>query len=60
MSELHVQLRKRRAEYIAFHSGTFWWLDYNKEFAAHLRQTAQLVEANTDYAIYRLSEAPAD
>jgi hypothetical protein len=52
------KLRSRGADYFVFYAGTLWWLDYYKEFAAHLRQSAELIEATPEFAIYRLTPLP--
>ena len=49
------QLRRHGATHITFYSGTFWWLDYYKEFAHHLDQTATLMEATPQFRIYKLN-----
>ena len=49
------QLRRHGATHLTFYSGTFWWLDYYKEFAHHLDQTATLMEATPQFRIYKLN-----
>jgi hypothetical protein len=49
------KLRSHGANYLVFYAGTLWWLDYYKEFAARLRETAELIEATPEFAIYRLT-----
>jgi 4-amino-4-deoxy-L-arabinose transferase-like glycosyltransferase len=49
------KLRKRGATHLVFYSGTFWWLDYYKEFAEHVDQTATLMEATPQFKIYKLN-----
>ena len=51
------KLRGRGATYLVFYAGTQWWLDYYKEFADHLANTATLVEQTREFTIYRLNVA---
>lgn len=51
------RLRSRGATHMAFYSGTFWWLDYYKEFAEHLAQSATLMETTPQFKIYKLEPA---
>jgi len=51
------QLRGRGATHLVFISSTFWWLDYYREFAQHLAKSATLVEATSEFRIYRLNLA---
>jgi 4-amino-4-deoxy-L-arabinose transferase-like glycosyltransferase len=48
------KLRSRGATHLVFYAGTQWWLDYYKEFADHLANTATLVEQTREFTIYRL------
>lgn len=50
-------LRSRGATHLVFYAGTQWWLDYYKEFADHLANTATLVEQTPQFTIYRLNAA---
>ena len=52
------KLRGRGATHLVFYAGTQWWLDYYKEFAEHLAMNATLVEANSEFAIYKLTPSP--
>jgi 4-amino-4-deoxy-L-arabinose transferase-like glycosyltransferase len=52
------KLRGRGATHLVFYAGTQWWLDYYKEFADHLANTATLVEQTREFTIYRLNGAP--
>jgi hypothetical protein len=52
------KLRSRGATHLVFYAGTQWWLDYYKEFADHLANTATLVEQTREFTIYRLNVAP--
>jgi len=52
------KLRSRGATHLVFYAGTRWWLDYYKEFADHLANTATLVEQTREFTIYRLNLAP--
>jgi hypothetical protein len=47
-------LKARGATHIAFYSDTFWWLEYYKEFAQELDNTATIVESEPGFRIYRL------
>jgi len=48
------KLRSRGATHLVFYPGTEWWLDYYKEFAAHLATNATLVEQTPEFTIYKL------
>jgi len=48
------KLRSRGATHLVFYAGTQWWLDYYKEFADHLANTATLVEQTPQFTIYKL------
>ena len=48
-------LRQEGADYIAFYSGTKWWLDYYSDFARHLVDTSTVVESTPAYVIFRLN-----
>jgi 4-amino-4-deoxy-L-arabinose transferase-like glycosyltransferase len=48
-------LRKRGATHIVFYSATFWWLEYYKQFADHLNQTAVAIETMPQFKIYKLN-----
>jgi 4-amino-4-deoxy-L-arabinose transferase-like glycosyltransferase len=52
------KLRGRGATHLVFYAGTQWWLDYYKEFAAHLATTATLVEQTPEFTIFRLQPPP--
>jgi 4-amino-4-deoxy-L-arabinose transferase-like glycosyltransferase len=52
------KLRSRGATHLVFYAGTQWWLDYYKEFAEHLAQSATLVEQTPEFTIYRLAATP--
>jgi 4-amino-4-deoxy-L-arabinose transferase-like glycosyltransferase len=52
------KLRSRGATHLVFYAGTQWWLDYYKEFADHLANTATLVEQTREFTIYKLNVAP--
>jgi SAM-dependent methyltransferase len=43
-------LRRRGASFIVFVSVAFWWLEYYREFAAHLRRSFPILLEN-DYAV---------
>jgi 4-amino-4-deoxy-L-arabinose transferase-like glycosyltransferase len=51
------KLRSRGATHLVFYAGTQWWLDYYKEFADHLANTATLVEQTREFTIYKLEPA---
>ena len=53
------KLRERGANYLVFTSNTSWWLDYYREFAQNLDQTATLVAANSQFKIFRLAPPAA-
>jgi 4-amino-4-deoxy-L-arabinose transferase-like glycosyltransferase len=53
------KLRKRGANYLVFTSNTSWWLDYYREFAVHLANSAVLMEATGEFRIYKL-ESPME
>src|SRR6185295_16973604 len=48
------RLREQGADYIAFYSGTVWWLEYYPEFAQYLTESSTLVEKTPAYEIYAL------
>ena len=48
-------LRKRGATYLVFTTNTIWWLDYYKEFAQRVAQSATLMEATAEFRIYKLN-----
>ena len=50
-------LRKRGATYLVFTTNTIWWLDYYKEFAQRVAQSATLLEATAEFRIYKLNAA---
>jgi hypothetical protein len=49
MNELE-SLRRRGASFIVFVSVAFWWLEYYREFGAHLRRSFPVLLEN-DYAV---------
>ena len=49
------QLRRRGATHLVFTANTFWWLDYYPEFAQHLAESAELMEATPEFRIYKLA-----
>ena len=49
------QLRRRGATHLVFTANTFWWLDYYPEFAQHLAESAELIEATPEFRIYKLA-----
>jgi len=49
------KLRSRGATHLVFYAGTQWWLEYYQEFAAHLANTATLVEQTREFTIYKLA-----
>ncbi|HEY4257645.1 MAG TPA: glycosyltransferase family 39 protein [Candidatus Udaeobacter sp.] len=49
------QLRRRGATHLVFTINTLWWLDYYPEFAQHLAESAELIEATPEFRIYKLS-----
>ena len=48
------RLRRRGATHLVFTANTFWWLDYYPEFAQHLAESAELIEATPEFRIYKL------
>jgi hypothetical protein len=50
-----AQLRRRGATHLVFTANTFWWLDYYKEFAERVGESATLVEATPHFKIYKLN-----
>lgn len=50
-------LRHRGATHLVFTMNTFWWLDYYPEFAQHLAESAKLMEATSEFKIYKLTAA---
>jgi hypothetical protein len=51
------KLRQKGAAYFAIYSATFWWLDYYKEFARYLDDTAKLDEETSHYKLFKLNPA---
>ena len=51
------KLRGRGATHLVFYAGTQWWLEYYKEFADHLANTATLVEQTPEFTIYKLASS---
>jgi 4-amino-4-deoxy-L-arabinose transferase-like glycosyltransferase len=51
------QLHRSGATHLVFTINTFWWLDYYPEFAQHLAESANLMEATPAFRIYKLSAA---
>ncbi|PYK25910.1 MAG: hypothetical protein DME52_07420, partial [Verrucomicrobia bacterium] len=49
------RLRRRGATHLVFTANTFWWLDYYPEFAQHLAESAELIEATPEFRIYKLA-----
>jgi hypothetical protein len=47
-------LRGRGATHIVFYSGTFWWLDYYKEFTDYLNAISTVRASTPAYRIYEL------
>jgi len=47
-------LRRRGASYLGFTSNTLWWLDYYEEFGQYVQKTSTLVEATSEFRIYKL------
>ena len=52
------ELRKRGASYLVFTSNTSWWLDYYEEFGQYVQNTSTLVEATSEFKIYKLNPLP--
>jgi hypothetical protein len=51
------RLRRGGATHFVFTRNTFWWLRSYPEFAAHLTNNAELIEATPQFRIYRLDTA---
>jgi hypothetical protein len=49
------RLRSAGGQYLAFTRYTFWWLDYYKEFRAHLDARYKRIRETPDYVIYDLT-----
>ena len=49
------ELRNRGASYLVFTSNTSWWLDYYEEFGQYVQKTSTLVEATSEFRIYKLN-----
>ena len=50
-------LRQRGATHLVFYSGTHWWLEYYRDFAARLQASATLQADTPQYTIYTLRSA---
>jgi len=48
------RLREQGATYVAFYSGTRWWLEYYSDFNRYLADSSQLIEKTPEYEIYQL------
>ena len=48
------RLRLRGATHFVFTKNTFWWMRSYPEFVAYLSENATLIEATSDFRIYRL------
>ena len=48
------RLRRRGATHFVFTRNTFWWLQSYPEFAAYLAENATLIEATSQFRIYKL------
>ena len=48
-------LRKRGASFVVFTSNTSWWLDYYEIFGQYVEGTSTLVEATSEFKIYKLN-----
>jgi 4-amino-4-deoxy-L-arabinose transferase-like glycosyltransferase len=54
IADLEV-LRSKGASYLVFTSNTAWWLDLYSEFRQRVETTATLIEATSEFKIYRLN-----
>lgn len=52
-------LRKKGADFMLFPKTSFWWLDYYKDFAAHLRNHYQMVTPRANTCLLYALGAPA-
>jgi dolichyl-phosphate-mannose-protein mannosyltransferase len=50
-------LRTRGATNFVLYSGSFWWLDYYRDFAEYLEQTASVLEVTPEFEIFKLDQA---
>ena len=48
------QLRAQGAQYIAFYSGTMWWLDYYSELGQYLADSSEVIDSTPAYRIFKL------
>src|SRR5262249_28321348 len=51
-------LRARGADYLVFTSDTSWWLDYYPVFREYLEGTSTVLEATSEFKIYKLNQTP--
>jgi 4-amino-4-deoxy-L-arabinose transferase-like glycosyltransferase len=51
------RLRRHGATHFVFTKNTFWWLQSYPEFVGHLSKHATLIEATSEFRIYRLDTA---
>ena len=49
------RLRQRGATHLVFTTNTFWWLESYPEFAQHLAESATLIQATSEFRIYKLA-----
>jgi len=52
------RLRRRRATHFVFTRNTFWWLQSYPEFVGDLSNRATLIEATSEFRIYKLAAEP--
>ena len=49
------RLRQRGATHLVFTTNTFWWLESYPEFAQQLAESATLIQATSEFRIYKLA-----
>ncbi len=52
------RLRGHGASYLVLTSNTAWWVDYYVQFGQHVAATSTLVEATSEFKIYKLNPVP--
>ncbi len=52
------RLQGHGASYLVLTSNTAWWVDYYVQFGQHVAATSTLVEATSEFKIYKLNPVP--
>ena len=52
------ELREKGANYLVLTSNTMWWLDLYPEFRQYVQTNSALIEATSQFQVYRLAPSP--